>query len=104
MLLNVDHPYQLSSRLCGTLWLQRLAYLAYIFRNTGLNKLNLSLQGTTITLISARKKMSPSCAIQGFVGKSVEKKCHTLFSDNKRFFNELESHVSEDIPSGITGH
>jgi hypothetical protein len=49
LLFIVAYSFQLSSRLCDTVLLQRLAYLANIF--TKMNKLNLLFQGTTITMI-----------------------------------------------------
>jgi hypothetical protein len=47
--LSVDHSFQLSSCMCGAVWLQRVAYLADMF--TKVKELNLLFQSSTIIII-----------------------------------------------------
>jgi hypothetical protein len=54
-IIHADHPFPFSSRLCDTVWLHRLAYLAHIF--TKVDELNLSFQGTAIITVSTREQI-----------------------------------------------
>ena len=51
-----DNPFHLSSNLHDEYFLQKLAYLADIF--SVLNKLNLSLQGVSVTLFNTQDKIA----------------------------------------------
>jgi hypothetical protein len=65
----------------NTLWLQRFPYLADTF--TEINEKHLSFQSTTITIVSAREKLS--------FGQHASKKMSQTVLRHERFFNELES-------------
>jgi hypothetical protein len=89
LLITADHPFHLLSCLCGSRSSVRSTHCHE-------DKLNLSFQGTTITVISAHQKIEP------FLRKIESwRTCIEInVTDTELCVNELESQVS-DILSDI---
>jgi hypothetical protein len=97
----VHHPVQFSSCLRDLLWLQRLPYLPDTFCNV--YELNLTLQGTTVTTISAHNKVDSFIRKIQFLRTCVEKvtKCSPTSND---VLATLKTQPNVDVRSDITHH
>ena len=72
MMFLSDFAFDLSSRLSDPQWLQCLSYLADIF--SALNELNLSLQGSCVTVLIAHDKIEAMLRKINFWESCVKKK------------------------------
>jgi hypothetical protein len=96
----VDHLFHLSHRLSLSTWLQKLAYLADIF--TKVNELNLSLQGKTISIFTARDKISAFRCKLEIYGNSIKCKNMECFPTLSDFLVDTKSELQEVVFSDIT--
>jgi hypothetical protein len=78
-------------------WLQRLSYLADIF--SSLNELNLSLQGTSVTVLSAYDKIESKLKKIQFWESCVKKGIIESFPTLHDFVAESETPLSPQIAS-----
>ena len=84
MLFLSEFPFNLSTRLCDSEWLQRLSYLTDIFWS--LSGLNLPLPGTSVTVFSAYGKTEAKLKKKSSFENLVWRKITECFPTLHEFF------------------
>lgn len=97
-----DSSFELSSRITDIKWLQCLAYLADVF--SSLNELNLSLQGTSVTVISLYDKIQAKLNKIQFWESCINRGISECFPTLHDFVCESKTALSAEITSEIINH
>ncbi|XP_043927880.1 zinc finger BED domain-containing protein 5-like [Protopterus annectens] len=97
-----DHPFFLASKLHICNWLQVLAYLSDMFQN--INKLNLTLQNSSITVFSVSDKSESMIKKIDFWRSCLENGQPEVFETLHNFLSENKLHLSWEIRKKIIEH
>uniref|UniRef100_A0A672M114 HAT C-terminal dimerisation domain-containing protein n=1 Tax=Sinocyclocheilus grahami TaxID=75366 RepID=A0A672M114_SINGR len=96
------NPFHLSSCLQDDIWLQKLAYLAYIC--SALNELNLSLQGLSTTVFNTQDKVEALIKKLVFWASWINTNSTECFPLLSEFLQSREAVLNDCIKGLITEH
>ncbi|XP_043943211.1 zinc finger BED domain-containing protein 5-like [Protopterus annectens] len=97
-----DHPFFLASKLHDCNWLQALAYLSDIFQI--INKLNLTLQNSSITIFNVSDKIESMIKKLDFWRSCLENGQTEVFETLHNFLSENKLNLSREIRKKINEH
>ncbi|XP_043923363.1 zinc finger BED domain-containing protein 5-like [Protopterus annectens] len=97
-----DHPFFLASKLQDCNWLQALAYLSDIFQIV--NKLNLALQNSSVTIFNVSDKIESMIKKIDFWRSCLENGQPELFKTLHNFLSENKLNLSWEIRKKINEH
>lgn len=97
-----DHPFQLASKFYDSDWLQSLAYLSDIFLQ--INKLNLALQNSSITVFNVSDKIESMMKKLDFWRLLIENRQSEVFETLHSFLSENELRLSQGMSEKISQH
>lgn len=97
-----DNPFRLGSKLHDSDWLSALAYLSDIFSQ--INKLNLSLQNSSITIFNVADKIESMIKKIEFWKSCIENGQPEVFETLHNFLSEHKLTLSQDLRKKIKEH